>query len=208
MDWQYCQDRRSPPASNSKCYNSKTNWKQNHQFNICKHNHCAVPKIHQKVLSTCFPANTEAVLNNRLCAVFRTPFYKTTKIQFTQLLYNGLWYDRIFNDDTTVNYLRYSAPNRNTEYYDEHVCVCPWADLRNYMSNLHQIFCTNHPWPWPGLLLAAFRNIAYLWFYAHNGTYENMSIMLQRVTLLHHCMQAPAASYWLCHVLHDGGCRD
>ena len=49
-----------------------------------KQMHCAVPQIYADVLSTCFPANTEAVLNNRLCAVFRTPYYNITiKMHFT-----------------------------------------------------------------------------------------------------------------------------
>jgi len=46
--------------------------------------------------------------------------------------------------------------------------------------------------------------------FVRNGPYGDMSIPLQRMTLLRCRAQAnaPAASYWLSHVLDDGRCRD
>jgi len=34
-------------------------------------------------------------------------------------------------------------------------CVCPQSCLRNYTSDLHQIFCACYLWPWLGSVLAA-----------------------------------------------------
>jgi len=49
---------------------------------------CATPK---KLSSTCFPANTGAVLNNRLHVVCRTPFckYKTTQYEIVRINVNS-----------------------------------------------------------------------------------------------------------------------
>ena len=56
-------------------------------------------------------------------------------------------------------------PDRGAEYCGEHVCVCiclcvyvfvcPRSYLRNYTSDIHQLFCACCLWPWLGLLLAA-----------------------------------------------------
>ena len=47
----------------------------------------------------------------------------------------------------------YSTPDKGAEYCDERVClpvcvfVCPRSYLRNYTSDLHQIFCACYLWP-------------------------------------------------------------
>jgi len=68
-------------------------------------------------VSTCFPANTEAVLNNRLYAVFRTRFYKTTTknaVYLTQsFLYKGL--NCIFILTTTAIITTTSVFSRTTQ---------------------------------------------------------------------------------------------
>ena len=57
----------------------------------------------------------------------------------------------------------YTAANRRAEYCDERVCLSvrgcvfasPWSYIRNYPSDLHQIFCECYLRPWLGPALAA-----------------------------------------------------
>ena len=59
-----------------------------------------------------------------------------------------------------TKHYKYSAPIGSAEYCHERVCLCvrvfvgPRSYLRNYSSDLHQIYCACYLWPWLGPALA------------------------------------------------------
>ena len=76
-----------------------------------------------------------------------------------------------------------SAPDRRAEYCDERVClsvgvyVCPRLYLRNYTSDLHQIFSACYLWPWLGPPLAAWWYAVYFRFYGWRHIYSKPKLL-------------------------------